>query len=178
MAAKSHLKKGDIAPDFSIADASGATFSLSAYKDKKAVALVFLRYAGCPICQLALQDLKKAYGEFEAKNVVAAVFVQSPRERVAEAASEFPFHLIPDPEGEIYGLYGVGSGGLDALLAPKTIAAGIKATLKGHMQGKMEGNAWQLPGDFVVGADGRIILARVGKNMGDNLLPEQILSYL
>jgi len=42
----------------------------------------------------------------------------------------------------------------------------------------MEGNAWQLPGDFVVGRDGRIILARVGKNMGDNLLPEQILSYI
>ncbi len=50
------LTAGNIAPDFTVTDVKGKTISLSDYKGK-AVLLVFLRYAGCPWCNLALHRL-------------------------------------------------------------------------------------------------------------------------
>ncbi|HOX28216.1 MAG TPA: peroxiredoxin-like family protein [bacterium] len=174
------LKKGDVAPDFTIADSQGAPFSLADYRGGKSVVLVFLRYAGCPICQLALADLKESYPDFAAKNVEVAAFVQSPRETldVKNIASAFPFRLIPDPDGRIYEQYGVGSGDFTSLIAPKTLIQGVKATLQGHFQGKMEGNQWQLPGDFVIDTEGKIKFAHIGKNMGDNLPPNELLKHI
>lgn len=174
------LKSGDIAPEFSIEDAGGKMFSLADYKGEKKVVLSFHRYAGCPICQLAMAQMKSAYGEFESRGAEVAIFVQSPRETLESqgGADMFPFRLIPDENGTIYEMYGVGSGGLGALIAPKTIRMALKATFDGHKQGKMEGNTWQLPGDFIVDTDGTLLLARVGDNMGDNLTPEKLLSYI
>jgi peroxiredoxin len=36
----------------------------------------------------------------------------------------------------------------------------------------------QLPGDFVIDKNGIIRFMYIGKNMGDNLPPEKLLSYL
>jgi peroxiredoxin len=180
MPAKSKLSAGIEAPDFTVTDANGTEYHLAYFRGKKNVALVFLRYAGCPICQLSLQELKNAYAEFEAKDTQVMAFVQSPASRLLQSGdvNAFPFPIIPDPDEKIYKLYNVGSGGLGALLAPDTLRRGIAATLKGHKQGKMEGNTWQLPGDFIVDKQGILKLARVGKNMGDNLKPRDLLSYL
>lgn len=177
---KAALRAGNEAPDIYAFDANGVQLGLPDYRGMKSVALVFLRYAGCPICRLALHDLKKNYAKFEEKDAEVVVFVQSPLESIEKAggAGRFPFRLVADPEGEYYELYGVGSGRLGSMLAPKTVARAAKATLKGHFQGKMEGNQWQLPGDFIVGKDGILKLARVGKNMGDNLTAKELLSYL
>lgn len=180
MGIKTSLSVGDKAPDFTAADALGEQVSLSALRKKNEVVLVFLRYAGCPICQLALADLRARHDEFHAAGAEVLAFVQSPRETLEKSGdvSAFPFHIIPDPHGELYDLYGVGSGNLASLAAPKTLSRAIKATLKGHFQGKMEGNTWQLPGDFIVDKKGLLKLARVGKNMGDNLTAEQLLARL
>jgi thioredoxin-dependent peroxiredoxin len=174
------LKVGMKAPDFTMADAAGGQFALSDYRGKSSVVLVFLRYAGCPICQLALHDLKEAYDEFKARGAEVAAFVQSPQETINKSGdlSVFPFRLIPDPNETIYKLYGVASGSFVDMLHPQTVLRGIQAVAHGHKQGKMEGNQWQLPGDFIVDKDGVLKLARVGANLGDNLPPLQLLSYL
>jgi len=180
MSKTTFLKVGQKAPDFTVTDAKGDKFTLSAFKGKSPVVLVFLRYAGCPICQLALHDIKDAYEDFAARGAVVAAFVQSPAESIKKSGdiSIFPFRLIPDPNETIYKLYGVAAGSFIDMLNPQTVARGIQAVAHGHKQGKMEGNQWQLPGDFIVDKDGVIKLARVGKNLADNLPPQQLLSYL
>ena len=180
MPAKTRLKAGEQAPDFTVTDAQGKEISLSTFRESKNVALIFLRYAGCPICQLSLAELKNAYSEFQSRDTEVIVFVQSPASRLNASGdvSAFPFPIIPDPDETIYKLYRVGSGGLGALLAPDTLRRGLKATLKGHKQGKMEGNTWQLPGDFIVDKQGLLKLARVGTNMGDSLKTDELISYL
>ncbi|HOO57377.1 MAG TPA: peroxiredoxin-like family protein [bacterium] len=178
MSDNNKLTVGEQAPDFSITDAAGKSLTLSEYRGNKSVVMVFLRYLGCPICRLALYDLKKDYARFAELDAEVLAFVQSPPERLADAAAEFPFRLIPDEEGKIYNLYGVGSGNLGSMLAPQTVSAALKATFKGHIQGKVEGNTWQLPGDFLVDKDGSLRLARIGKNMGDNLSTDALLGYL
>ena len=180
MTGKSKLTAGAQAPDFTVADARGNRIQLSEFQGRLNVVLVFLRYAGCPICQLSLQELKNAYAGFQARDAQVIAFVQSPADTLNKSGNvdAFPFPIIPDPEEAIYKLYHVGSGALGALLAPDTLRRGLKATLKGHKQGKMEGNTWQLPGDFIVDKNGVLKLARVGRNMGDNLSPEDLLSHL
>ncbi len=174
------LRAGMPAPDFDARDAVGERFALSDYKGSKSVVLVFLRYAGCPICQLALHDLKDAYAKFSARGAEVAAFVQSPPETIRKSGdlSTFPFRLIPDPQGKIYDLYGVGGGGMLGIVHPQTIAKGLKAVARGYKQGKMEGNQWQLPGDFIVDINGILKLARVGANAGDNLPPGELLANL
>jgi thioredoxin-dependent peroxiredoxin len=180
MAKSTFLKAGQQAPDFTMTDAKGGKFTLSDYKGKNPVVLVFLRYAGCPICQLALHDLKDAGADFAARGAEVVAFVQSPRESIEKSGdiSIFPFRLIPDPNETIYKLYGVAAGSFIDMLAPQTVARGIQAVTHGHMQGKMEGNQWQLPGDFIIGKDGVLKLARIGRNLADNLSPQQLLTYL
>lgn len=180
MAAKTYLKVGRPAPDFTIADAKGSTFRLADYKGKQSVVLVFLRYVGCPICQLALHDLKDTYDQFKTRGAEVVAFVQSPRETIEKSGdlSAFPFRLITDPDGEIYKIYGVGDRGIAGIINANTVLRDVQAIARGYKQGKMEGNMWQLPGDFIVDKNGFLKLARIGKNAGDNLRPDQLLEYL
>ena len=90
--------------------------------------------------------------------------------------SAFPFRLIPDPGGSIYRKYRVGSGNL--LMMPQSVLKAFAYSLKGYESGKNEGNAWQLPGHFVVDDTGTVRLAHVGKNMGDNLPPDRLLPFI
>ena len=85
MAKNTFLRAGQSAPDFTMMDAKGGRFTLSDFKGKSSVVLVFLRYAGCPICQLALHDLKDAYDEFAARGAEVAAFVQSPAETIKKS---------------------------------------------------------------------------------------------
>jgi peroxiredoxin len=118
---KIKLHTGDNAPDFTIKDVNGSEFRLSRFKGEKSVVLVFLRYLGCPLCQIALQELKNTHHEFTACNTEVVAFIQSPLSTILESgdSSVFPFRLIPDPGELIYKKYGVGRGNL--LMVPQSI---------------------------------------------------------
>jgi len=177
--AKRKLSEGEKAPDFTATDALGKQIALSQFIGDKHVVLVFRRYAGCPLCQLSMAELKNKYQEFKQRDAEIIVFVQSPKKTLEQQGVEgFPFAIIPDPEEKYYELYGVGSGNIFDVINPDVIRKGIRATLKGHVQGKMEGNAWQLPGDFIVSKEGLLMLARVGENVGDGLSAEKLLSHI
>ena len=55
--------------------------------------LVFLRYQGCPVCQMEMAHLKREIGLFTQKETKVFVFLQSSPETVASAANEadWPF---------------------------------------------------------------------------------------
>jgi peroxiredoxin len=174
------LSIGEKAPLFVIPDVNGVEFSLSEYAGKKNVVLVFLRYLGCPICQMTLADLKNEYGRFTAKDAEVVAFVQSPPETIRKSgdASAFPFRLIPDEDERIYKLYRVGVTNIFGLVNPNVLRQGLKAMLKGHRQGKKEGNTFQVPGEFIIDKNGVLRLARTGKDAGDNMPVDELLSHL
>jgi len=178
MLKKTNLHVGDSAPDFVIADVNGDEFNLAEFKGKKSLVLVFLRYLGCTLCQIILQQFKNSYSEFYTKNAEVAIIIQSPASTIQESGdvNVFPFRLIPDPKELIYRQYGVGSGNL--LMIPQSILKAFIYSIKGYRSGKQEGNTWQLPGDFVIDKEGIIRFVYIGKNMGDNLPPGKLLSYI
>ncbi|HOX36622.1 MAG TPA: pyridoxal-phosphate dependent enzyme [Candidatus Brocadiia bacterium] len=172
------LKKGDIAPDFEVVTVKGETVSLSRFKGGKYVCLVFLRYVGCPICQMTMVHHKREYDRLAAAGADVIIFAQSPNEKLrkTDAKKDFPFHLVGDPEREVYGLYGVGRGGLKHIILGSHVA--VKATLKGYMHGALGGDEFQLPADFIVGPDGRIAMAHYGRHAGDNMAPAQLAELI
>lgn len=158
---------GAEAPPFEVVDGRGERLSLAGLRGRRVV-LVFSRHLGCPICRAhlaRLQSRRELFGE----DTAVLVFVQSPASSVAGwTAAHAPFfHLVADPEGEVYGRYGVRRGGARALLSPGTLAATVGALAGGHLHGRFEGSELQLPGDFVIDREGRICHAHVGRHLGD-----------
>lgn len=170
---------GTVAPDFQTQDGRGDALALSALRGKKTV-LIFLRHLGCPICRMEIAELKRRAGEFHQAGAEVLVFVDSPDESVREFAAreDVKFRLVADPQHKIYAAYGIERGSLFDFLAPGAGARSLKATLKGHMHGRFEGSELQLPGDFVLDEQGKVLFAHRGAHIGDNTPLDPLLAVV
>lgn len=171
------LQVGDAAPEFEAADFKGERVSLAALRGQT-VLLEFLRYVGCPVCSLRLQELNDLDARLVAKGVKLAVVIQSDPALIARYAAKRPirYALIADPEERLYRLYRVPRGSVGGIVNPAVVKAAARATFKGHAHGKFEGNELQTPADFVVGPDGRLLYARYGRHVADNPPFEELLA--
>jgi len=131
--------------------------------------LVFLRYQGCPVCQMEMAQLKREIGLFTQKETKVFVFLQSSPETVATAANEadWPFFIVCDPQGAIFQEYAVEPGGIFKYLHPAGVIAAIKAVSQGFRHGKFEGKETQLPAAFAVNPMKIITYAYYGKHISD-----------
>jgi len=131
--------------------------------------LVFLRYQGCPVCQMEMAHLKREIGLFTQKETEVFVFLQSSPETVASAAKEedWPFFIVCDPQGAIFQEYAVEPGGILKYLHPAGMIAAIKAVIQGFRHGKFEGKETQLPAAFAVNPMKIITYAYYGKHISD-----------
>jgi peroxiredoxin len=145
--------------------------SLNFYKeiDSKDAILIFLRYLGCPVCQMEMASIKRDIDIINGKNVSIFVVLQSSPDMVASACNkeDWPFTIICDPEAEIFQLYCVEAGGIFKYLHPEGLIAAIKAIIKGHKHGKFEGRETQLPASFVISKDKLIKYSYYGKRIND-----------
>ena len=57
---------------------------------------------------------------------------------------------IADPERALYAAFGLPRGRMTQLLGPAVWAAGVRAMRKGHGAGRVVGDAFQMPGAFLV----------------------------
>jgi thioredoxin-dependent peroxiredoxin len=166
---KKRLSIGMKAPNFtydSVTEQSLDFYKTS--KGKKAV-LFFLRYAGCPVCQLKIRDILRDYRDFKAAGLEVFVILQSVPSTVREAlaGATVPFSIVCDGDGKLFELYGVSAGNIFQYLAPSVIVKAIKAARAGIKHGKKEGNEMQLPAVFIVNTAGTIDYAYYGMNIGD-----------
>jgi len=163
------LGVGDTAPDFSFETPgkSGLRF-YEECGDHPAV-LVFLRYLGCPVCQMEMVELRRNIDLFNQLGARVFVFLQSDSAVVASSAGpeEWPYSIVCDPGGKIFVLYGVAPGGLLKYLHPAGLMAAVKATLLGHRHGKFEGKETQVPAAFVISSEKTIRFAHYGRTIND-----------
>jgi len=108
---------------------------------------------------------------------VVAVFQYSGEEvRDFCADQGVDFDCLGDPDLEGYDAVGLGKGGLKEYLGPQMLKSTIAAAKEGHFVGNPKGGAISLePGTFVVGADGRVVLAHYNKDASDNASNEDVL---
>jgi len=163
------LQKGDTAQDFDFKTPWSAQQSFYESLGDQGAVLVFLRYQGCPVCQMEMAHLKQEIELFSKKGTRVFVFLQSSPEIVSQATNEedWPFSIVCDPEGKIFEKYAVEPGGFFKYLHPAGMFSAIKAIGKGYRHGKFEGKETQLPAAFVVNAMRNINYAYYGKTIND-----------
>lgn len=170
------LRPGQLAPNFDVEDFNGRRVTLSSYRGRS-VLLSFYRAAVCPLCNLRLSHVIRRYPAYQRAGLDVIAFFESTSERAHEYLDrqQAPFPIIADHARVMYTEYGLESsmlGALRALVARLPMyreAAQRKigsSTLLENVV-RMDGRMGRMPGDFVVGADGRIRLAYYAHDAGD-----------
>ncbi|PKN17202.1 MAG: hypothetical protein CVU71_16855 [Deltaproteobacteria bacterium HGW-Deltaproteobacteria-6] len=165
----SRLTIGNKARDFRLKTPWDAEMGFYDAVGNNPAVLIFLRYYGCPVCQMEMAKIKQDIELVGKKGGRVFVVLQSPPETIAALITrdDFPFTIICDPEGKVFQLYGVEAGGIFKYLHPAGLVAAIRAVNRGFRHGKFEGKETQLPAAFAMTGDKLIKYSRYGKNIGD-----------
>lgn len=133
------------------------------------VLLVFLRHAGCPFCREAAADLNKKRMAIEGAGVIPVLVHQGTEAAGAAFFEKFglgDLHRIADPDRSLFRAMDLARGNLWQIGGPKVMLRSMLAAIRGHVPGKVEGDAFQMPGSFVV-RDGTVVLAYRHKSQAD-----------
>lgn len=118
--------------------------------------------------------------EYEARGArVAAVTMGGPEEASAFCGPRAPGVLcLADPERHAYRAYGLGMAGAAEVFSPQVIVGGVQAAMEGHSQGATMGEPRQMPGLFVIGKGGALLLAHYSRTVADHGEPAAIRAAL
>ena len=162
---------GDVAPPLDATDLDGHRVSLAGLRGGP-VLVAFFRYASCPLCNLRVHELRRAWPRLQARGLRIVAVFQSPaevmRRHVARHATEFPF--VADPGLQLYRAWGVERSWL-GLAGSGLFGAGqlARAFVRGFLPGRVDGPVDRMPADFLVGADGRLREAFYARHAGEHL---------
>lgn len=172
------LQAGQWAPDVEVSDVFGQAVSLKAWRGRP-VLLSFYRYASCPLCNLRVRDLGEAVPELRALGLEVVGVFQSDAAGIRRHAGrrQPPFALVADPGMALYRRYGV-ERGWTALLRWPVMVAALRALAAGFLPGRVDGPIDRMPADFLVDADGRLVIAHYGRHIGDHLPIEAVAAAL
>jgi len=167
------------APTLSTTDVYGQPFSLTSLKGSK-VLLCFMRFAGCPVCNLRVHQLLKEKDAFTERNIKVVLIYESSKENMLEylEGEKYPFTFIADPENKFYKSYGLEKSW------SKFFASFFKGALGKVMKGQKlftkkitnDGAIHRMEANFLMDETGKIVQAHYAKFLGDDLPIHEILS--
>ena len=175
------LESGQSAVPFTAQSIDGADVSLTRFAGTP-VLLTFLRFASCPMCNLHLHDLTEKYAGLHDRGLTVVAFFHSSADAIRGHAGrrQYPFPLVADPTSRVYRLYGVETSWLGLLFSiarPSFYVAFFRSLIHRFWGGI----AWQMakmPADFLVGPDGRLVVAHYGRDIGDHLTVARLHTLL
>lgn len=178
------MRVGDNIPAFWTRDVKGKVVD-SEHLGTTYTLMVFLRYAGCPLCNLALYRLTMEYSLLRKNNCEVIAFVQSSGNNIEKNIygrhdHEPPFSIIPDQDQDIYRLFGVIP---DITNASKHLLANASHWLdasykKGFPQKNLDGSLFIVPALFLVSPAGFINVVNYNANFYDDLTFTPIYEHL
>ena len=157
---------GDQAPDAELIGMDGRQVRLATTWAAGPALILFWRHFGCSCGMDRAARLKAELGEYRAAGANVVVVGQGEPERAARYAErqgvEAP--ILVDPERRAYEAYGLLDGTTAQVLfdAPDPflrcdLEAGLELSASRHGTDRaLVDSPWQMPGEFVVGPDGRI----------------------
>ncbi|HEY4094870.1 MAG TPA: peroxiredoxin-like family protein [Baekduia sp.] len=169
-------RPGDAAPAFTLPDTHGATVESGALLAGGPVVLAFYRGGWCPYCNIQLRAYERMLPELGALGAtLVAVSPQLPDgslSTVEKNALTFP--VLSDVGNHVARAYGL------VFTVPEAVQR-FYLDDKGVDLAAINGDAaWELPvpGCFVIGADGRVLLADADPDYTRRLEPAAILEAL
>ncbi len=173
---------GDPAPEATLLDRTGARVVLSSSWQEHPAVLVFLRYFGCPFCQMQVVGLRTDRSRFEEHAATVVLIGQGSPEEGPRFCDEkqVSFECVLDTDGWVYSDYGLGRGSLRQVFGPASIAPFLRANLHAETRQRAlrGGSMMQMPGTFVVDSGGVIRFAHRNRTISDSPRNEHILEVL
>jgi len=140
--------------------------SLSNQLSAEPTLLVFLRFFGCIFCRETVADLRQLSEGPEDFPDVLFVSEAGTTEARAFVRRYWPSaRVIADPKAELYAAFGVGTSIIKSF-SPGVFSARRRAAAKGNEQGSIDGNAFRMPGAFLV-RGGEILWSHKFKHSAD-----------
>ncbi len=104
-----NLKEGDTAPDFTLQDAFGKSYTLSSYKGKSPVIIYFYPKASTPGCTKQACGIRDKWSQFSENNIVVLGISVDSKEDITKFIDEYNlnFPLLSDNKKEVSKNYGV-----------------------------------------------------------------------
>jgi len=174
MKSKLKLAKGDYAPDFDLVDVNGDQVKLSNY-DNGYVFINFMRYSGCPFCNLAIHRLTIESPTLKKNGCQIIAFMQSEKQNIVDNiynrhSIKPPFPIIADPGELHYERYGVEISVSAAFQTITKIPHWLKSVRDdGYIDSRIEGNKFLVPAAFLVDCSTqKIVIAYYGSNYYDH----------
>lgn len=121
--------------------------------------------------------MRRSYDNFRRADaeVVLVSFAQGEPLRAFAKELDLPFPVLSDPQRQAYRAYGLRKGGLWAVFGPKIVGAYLGLLLRGRRFRGIQGDPFQLGGDFIIDAEGIIRFAHRSADPVDRPSPEQLL---
>lgn len=153
---------------------------------KSLVHLQLRRFAGCPICNVHLQSIVRRHDEIATAGVREVVVFHSTDQELARYVDELPFAVVGDPDKALYAEFGVGSSPR-AVLDPRALAP-VLVPIARQQIGRIRahrpvanphptGGHLGLPGDFLIGSDGRVLACKRGRHANDQWTVDELLAH-
>lgn len=150
------IKIGEAAPDFSVQAVDGSTVTLSDYAGDY-VLVAFLRYSGCPWCNLAIHRLAVEQPLLKDSRCQIVTFIQSAPEDIEtnilqrhQVVPKFP--IVADPDMTVYKQYGVKpsvSRSLRHMI--RNVPSWLQSVYKeGYNQTSVDGSLFLAPATFLI----------------------------
>jgi peroxiredoxin len=159
---------GDPAPDPTLPDNSGEPRQLSEFWAHGPLLVIFMRHFGCSCLMERWEGLKVELSSFAdaGARVVGICQAEPERARAVAERREYQFPLLCDPDLAAYRAFGLLEGLPSQILHDFPWRSGDEETARTLFIEPRRGteravvdSPWQLPGEFVIGSDGRIALA-------------------
>lgn len=162
------VQPGDRAPDLELGDTSGAMRRLSEFWAQGPALMIFMRHFGCSCLMERWEGLKGELADYADAGAGVVAVCQAEPERAHAVATRrgYQFPLLCDPELRAYQAFGLLEGQPAQVLHDFAWRPGDEKTARTLFIDPRRGteravvdSPWQLPGEFVIRADGRIALA-------------------
>lgn len=135
-----------------LVDQSGRT--LARITDERPTVVLLLRHTGCTFCREGLTLAAARQADIANAGFSMAVVGMSPdADALARVASRHGLHnasFIADPDRMLYRALELRRGSFLQLFGPRVWMGGLRALLRGHGIGTLQGDGFQMPGAFVI----------------------------
>lgn len=155
-----NVKVGDVAPEIELPDQDGSITTLSSFKNKQNVLLIFVRGDWCPTCHIMLRTYEKDKEKFQKKDIVILALGPDPvgvnREMVQRLGVNYK--VLADEKHQAAAQYGI--------------------KLQGNNPMTKYEDGIPLPAAFLVDKNGRIRYSSRPDRVEEYLSPETIFPVL